>query len=112
MKLLIDQNISFRVVKKLQLLYPDLKGVKELGLMNANDESIWLFAKREKYDAIITFDEDFFNIVMTKGTPPKLILLKTGNASNVHLVSKLENRIAEIKSFIANQPGDSCLIVS
>ncbi len=37
MKLLFDQNISFRLIKKISKLYPEAKQVRELGLENSTD---------------------------------------------------------------------------
>jgi predicted nuclease of predicted toxin-antitoxin system len=45
MKLLLDQNISFRIVSKIQDLYPGSKQVRELGLENSKDFTIWSFAQ-------------------------------------------------------------------
>lgn len=45
MKLLLDQNISFRIVKKIQDIYPGSKQVREQGLENSKDSFIWTYAK-------------------------------------------------------------------
>jgi len=37
MKLLLDQNISFRITTKIQDLFPDSKQVRDLGLENSWD---------------------------------------------------------------------------
>jgi len=37
MKLLFDQNISFRLIKQITDLFPDSKQVRELGLENSTD---------------------------------------------------------------------------
>ncbi|GAB2565128.1 hypothetical protein GCM10027190_13040 [Spirosoma areae] len=43
MKLLLDQNISFRVVKKLKEHFPIVEGVRENGLYDKDDRAIWEF---------------------------------------------------------------------
>jgi len=78
MKLLLDQNISFRVIKKLKEHFANVQSVKENNLENAEDIKIWEYA-RQKGFTIITFDEDFYNIQLLKGFPPKIIWFKTGN---------------------------------
>jgi len=45
MRLLFDQNISFRVVKHLKTELPDAIGVREVGLLNADDFEIWEYAR-------------------------------------------------------------------
>ena len=39
-KLLLDQNISYRLVKKIESLFPGTQQVKELGLHNKSDRLI------------------------------------------------------------------------
>ncbi len=49
MKLLFDQNISFRIIKKIQDIFPGSAQAKELGLIDTLDHSIWQFAKQLLY---------------------------------------------------------------
>jgi len=44
-KLLFDQNISFRVVNGLMNIFPEAKQVKDFQLEKASDKRIWIFAK-------------------------------------------------------------------
>jgi predicted nuclease of predicted toxin-antitoxin system len=46
MKLLFDQNISFRIVNKLYGQFKDCKHVFDVGLLDSEDSDIWLFAKK------------------------------------------------------------------
>ena len=59
MKLLIDQNISYRILKQIEFDFPESKHVSQLGLYNATDIEIWQFAKSNSFH-IVTFDSDFF----------------------------------------------------
>ena len=61
MKLLFDQNISFRLIERISNLYPDAKQVRELGLENVTDNEIFEFAKKNDY-SIVTFDSDFCDL--------------------------------------------------
>lgn len=89
MRLLFDQNISFRLIKKIEHLYPDAIQVKEAGLENLADIEIWQYAKNNSY-TIVTFDADFYEINLLKGQPPKILWLRTGNTStdNFDLISE------------------------
>ncbi len=49
MNLLFDQNISFRLVKRINKIFPNSKQVRELGLENATDFEIFEYAKRHNY---------------------------------------------------------------
>ena len=58
MKILFDQNISFRIVKSLKDVFPDCSQVRLEGLENATDSEIWAYATENDY-SIITFDANF-----------------------------------------------------
>jgi predicted nuclease of predicted toxin-antitoxin system len=74
MRLLLDQNISYRVVKQLKATLPDVVGVRDVGLYEADDFAIWPYAQREGY-VVVTFDKDSPMIGAVKGFPPKIIWL-------------------------------------
>jgi len=99
--LLFDQNISFRIVKKIQDTFPNSKQIKELGLENYSDNEIWKFAKNKNF-TIVTFDSDFFEISNLKGHPPKIIWLRTGNTTTENIVEILKLKEDLIKDFIEN----------
>lgn len=62
MKLLFDQNISFRIVKLIQDKFPDTVQVRELRLEGKSDFEIWNYAKVNDF-TIVTFDADFYDLV-------------------------------------------------
>ena len=61
MNLLFDQNISFRIISKLEDIFPNAKQVKDVGLADRSDLEIWNFAKNNNY-CIVTFDSDFYDL--------------------------------------------------
>jgi predicted nuclease of predicted toxin-antitoxin system len=100
-KLLFDQNISFRIVKKIEDFLPNSSQVRLLGLENAKDTDIWEYAKNNDY-TIITFDTDFYDLSLIKGTPPKIIWLRIGNTSTTSLIDCLKLNFELILEFIQN----------
>ena len=101
MKLLFDQNISFRIKRKLLGSFPESVHVSDVGLQNSTDSDIWNFARVNNF-SIVTFDIDFLNLGQIKGYPPKIILLKLGNNSTTEIANVLERKAALIKSFLSN----------
>lgn len=101
MKLLFDQNISFRIVKKIEDILPQSNQVRLLGLENATDVDIWEYAKNNKF-TIVTFDTDFYDLSLIKGTPPKIIWLRIGNTSTATLIECLKLNFELIVEFIQN----------
>ncbi len=101
MKLLFDQNISFRVVAILKEVFPEGRHVKEFNLQFSTDRQIWNFAKENKFD-IVTFDADFYDLVSLLGHPPKLIWLRLGNTSSKNLARIFSLHSEIIKSFLTD----------
>jgi predicted nuclease of predicted toxin-antitoxin system len=101
MKLLFDQNISFRVIKSIIDLYPDAKQVRELNLENAADHEIWSFANQEGY-AIVTFDSDFYDLTLIRGIPPKIIWLRLGNTNTADIITTFRENIDLIQEFLTD----------
>ncbi len=113
MRILFDQNISFRSVNFLHAIYSEAKHVKEFDLQHATDRQIWNFAKTNQY-SIVTFDSDFYDLVTLYGHPPKIIWLRIGNTTTQNLVKVLESHFDVIKSFLSdsNYADIACLEIS
>lgn len=104
MKLLFDQNISFRLVDLINDIFPESKQVRELGLENATDFEIFEYAKRNGY-TIVTFDADFCDLNIIKGFPPKIIWIRTGNTTTKNLEIIIRQRSDLIYSFLKEDYG-------
>jgi predicted nuclease of predicted toxin-antitoxin system len=101
MKLLLDQNISFRIAKKVQDIFPGSGQVRELGLENSKDSEVWKFAKENGY-VIVTFDSDFYDLGLVKGSSPKVIWLRLGNTNTHNLENVLRKNSDLIKTFLTD----------
>lgn len=55
MKLLLDQNLSYRLVEPLQDTYPDTTQVRLAGLERADDRAVWEYAREHDF-VIVTKD--------------------------------------------------------
>lgn len=82
MKLLLDENLSRRLVPFLQHDYPWSNQVLLLGMESATDKEVWQKAKDDDY-VIVTRDADFQELSLVWGQPPKVIRLKTLNQTRV-----------------------------
>jgi predicted nuclease of predicted toxin-antitoxin system len=109
MKLLFDQNISFRIINRISDIFPDSKQVRELGLENSKDVQIFEFAKKNNY-TIVTFDSDFCDLVTIRGFPPKIIWLRTGNSTTNKLESLIRKNKELIQIFLSENYG--CLEIN
>lgn len=99
MKILIDQNISFRLTALIQNVFPNTSHVKTLNLIDNPDFHIFMYARKNTFDAVLTLDEDFYNILLEHNAPPKVIWLRTGNCSTAYLAQIILKNAALIQSF-------------
>lgn len=107
MKLLFDQNISFRILRLLPESFSDSRHVGDVGLNDHEDVEIWEFAKNNDF-TIVTFDADFFDLSVLKGFPPKVIWLRTGNLITSEIADRILMNYSIILSFIVDFQ-QSCL---
>ena len=96
MNLLLDANISWRLVNILSELFGDIVHVDHIGLpLPPSDIDIWEYAHHHNL-IIVTKDDDFLDLVNLKGFPPKVLLLKVGNLSSVALSKVISEHVSEI----------------
>lgn len=99
MKLLLDQNISFRLLGTLRATYPGSHQARLAGLERATDVMLWQFAKDNDF-TVVTKDSDFHEMSVMKGFPPKVIWLKSGNTPSNHILGLLLDNSDVILSFL------------
>ena len=103
MKLLLDANISWRLLSLISAHFPDSVHVDNTDLHKpAKDSEIWNFALHFNY-IIVTNDEDFYELSVYKGFPPKIIILRTGNTKTQYLTKVLLDHKPEIIQFAASE---------
>ena len=74
MKLLFDQNLSFKLCENLADLFPESSHVRLLGLSEAGDLALWDYAKTNGF-AIVSQDADFAEMAVLLRPSPKVIWL-------------------------------------
>jgi predicted nuclease of predicted toxin-antitoxin system len=99
MKLLFDQNISHRILKKLPPELSECTQVRFAKLENSSDFEIFLFARENNF-AIVTFDVDFVDLNAMHGTPPKIIYLNTGNLSTKNVAELIVSHLIVLKNYL------------
>lgn len=104
--LLFDENISYRIVKRILHLFPGSQPAKRLKLEAKEDGLIWETAKANGL-TIITYDEDYESLNQLRGWPPKVILIRSGNLSNNQVVEMLEINFDAISDFLLDQDFDA-----
>ena len=98
MKLLFDQNISYKIVSRLEEYFPGSMHVARIQMQESPDRDIWEYAKNNSF-TIVSFDTDYSDLSAMLGHPPKVIWLKTGNNKTEFLVNLLIKHADTIKEF-------------
>lgn len=101
MTLLFDQNISYKVPKRIQDIFPGAKHLSDIGLQYFSDLEIWEYSKVNNY-CIVTFDSDFIDLSTLKGFPPKIIWFRTGNTTTDYLTEVIRTNSIIIRAFLTN----------
>ena len=105
MKLLLDANISWKLVNKLTPIFDECAHVDYIGLnVPAEDIDIWNYALDNGF-ILITKDNDFLDLLDIYGFPPKIVLIRTGNNSSQELLELLINVKDKIEYLKNNNIG-------
>jgi predicted nuclease of predicted toxin-antitoxin system len=102
MRLLFDQNISFRILKLNTNLFFESSTIKKEKLINSSDREIWEFAKKNHY-TIVTQDSDFNDLNLLLGFPPKIIWIRSGNQNTQSISDLIAEYSFEITRFILDE---------
>ena len=103
-RLLFDNNISHRVIARIDDIFPNTNHVMLEKLDDVSDERVWMFARNNGY-TIVTKDSDFNDMAIHKGTPPKIIWIKLGNCKVAEIENILRVNEDEIKAFLDEPIG-------
>jgi predicted nuclease of predicted toxin-antitoxin system len=87
-KLLLDENLSRRLVPALQVRFPGSSQVALLGLERSTDAQLCDVASQHDF-VICSKDDDFHRLVAARGYRPRLIHLSLGNGANEVILDAL-----------------------
>ena len=99
MKLLLDENLSPRLLRQIDDLFANSIHVRSVGLKQRPDREIWEFARSNEF-AILTADADFLDLAVSLGHPPKVILLKGCDYGNAVAEALIRGQVIRIAEFL------------
>lgn len=109
MKLLLDENVSDRIVQQIADLFPGSTHIKAIGLKEADDSVVWAWSKQHGF-TLVSKDTDFHQRAIVFGSPPKFIWLRVGNCPTRLITTLLRSRYEVIRQFIESQ-SESLLVL-
>ncbi len=98
MKLLFDENLSFKLCERLGSLFPGSSQVRLAGLAEADDRAIWDYAGANGF-TLISLDADFAERATLIGPPPKVIWLRCGNQPTEIIEKLLRDHVQAIVTY-------------
>ena len=109
MKLLFDENLSRRLVRRLAVLYPDSQHVDLVALKGQSDLELWEYAALHGF-TLVSKDNDVRRLSFVKGQPPKVIWLSVGNAGTDAIADLLTAERPRVETFHSN-PEEALLVL-
>jgi predicted nuclease of predicted toxin-antitoxin system len=100
-KLLLDENLSRRLVPALQQAFPGSSQVVLLGLERSTDAELCVYAATHGF-VLCSKDDDFQALVAARGYRPKLIRVALGNVSNDRVLATLISAADSIKQALSD----------
>lgn len=105
MRVLLDQNLSPKLIRRLVDVIPGLESVYDHGLTGATDPFIYDWARRAGYAAVLSADGDFVRLAEQLGPPPKVIRVERCDYPSAILEQLLRREAIRIHAFLASDRG-------
>jgi predicted nuclease of predicted toxin-antitoxin system len=100
-KLLLDQNLSRKLVHALEPVFPETTHVIFARLDRATDSDIWHWARLRGF-TIATKNTDMVDLCVLRGAPPKVLWLRVGNCATELILEVILRNQPRIASFEAD----------
>ena len=98
MRLLLDNNLSPRLVGLLEDSPYEIIHVRAIDLARASDRQVWDYARTNDY-VIVSKDADFHQMSFLFSAPPKVLWIRRGNCTTDEIAALLRDRVREILKF-------------
>ena len=98
MKLLFDENLSHKLARLLEDLFPNSIHVRDVGLKAADDPLVWEYAKTNGL-MLVSKDADMHQRSFLFGPPPKVVWVRLGNCSTSDVEKLIRNNRDTIRAF-------------
>lgn len=105
----LRRNLSPDLPRLLAGEYPDSAHLRDLGLVGADDSVIWQEAANRGF-AVVSKDDDFLELAILRGAPPKIVALALGNCRTSEVAAALRTARDRMEQF-ARDPDASVLEV-
>jgi predicted nuclease of predicted toxin-antitoxin system len=102
-RILLDQNLSPRLIRRLADLLPELESVYDHELTGASDPFIFEWARNRQFDAVISADRDFVMLAERLGPPPKIIRIERCDYPSGAIEKLIRREMIRIHDFLISE---------
>ncbi|GAB3638609.1 hypothetical protein GCM10027422_41990 [Hymenobacter arcticus] len=102
MRLLLDENTAWCLTAYLRPHCAVVLHVRDIGLAESPDTSIWRYAQQHGYD-VLTKDDDFVRLVLAEGFPPRVVAVQNAQVPVKELADFLLARLPKLEAFLGEQ---------
>jgi len=99
-RILLDQNLSPKPIRKLADIVPGLETVYDHDLMGASDRFIFDCARSAEFAAVISTDLDFVHLAERLGPPPWVIRIERCDFPAKVIEQLLRREALRIRDFL------------
>ena len=110
MKLLLDENLSPKLVDRLADVFLGSAHVDRLGLGGATDRAVWEHARLNGF-TLVSKDSDFNELSSLFGYPPKVVWVRRGNCTNSQIEQLLRGNSKNLERLWAD-PESGFLVLA
>jgi predicted nuclease of predicted toxin-antitoxin system len=110
LRVLLDQNLSPKLIRKLIDVIPGLESVYDHGLIGATDPFLYDWARRSGFAALLSADQDFVNLAERLGPPPKVIRVERCDYRSAVIEQLLRREAVRIHAFL--ESGRAVLLLN
>jgi predicted nuclease of predicted toxin-antitoxin system len=103
MRILLDQNLSPKLTRKLADMLPGLESVYDHGLIGASDPFLFEWARRSAFSAVVSTDKDFVVLAERLGPPPKVIRIERCDYPSAVIEQVLRREAIRIHAFLKSK---------
>ncbi len=100
MRILLDQNLSPKLIRRLADIIPGLETVYDHNLVAASDPSVFAWARNAEFAAVVSADVDFVRLAERMGPPPKVIRIERCDFPAKVIEQLLRREALRIRDFL------------
>jgi predicted nuclease of predicted toxin-antitoxin system len=99
-RILLDQNLSPKLIRRLADVLPGLESVYDHDLTGSSDPFIFEWARRAEFSALISADRDLVRLAERLGPPPRVIRIERCDFPSRTIGLLLRREALRIHSFL------------